>query len=70
MGPACARACRPALLTGGMNRITFAGKISSISQQQMYLDGTAMLIVVGVALDTMRQMPTQLFIRGYRGFIR
>jgi preprotein translocase subunit SecY len=36
----------------------------------MYLGGTAMLIVVGVALDTMRQLQTQLFMRGYRGFIR
>jgi preprotein translocase subunit SecY len=53
-----------------MNRITFAGKISSISHQQMYLDGTAMLIVIGVALDTLRQLPTQPFMRGYRGFIR
>jgi hypothetical protein len=48
---------------------TVAGKVSGISQQQMYLGGTAMLIVVGVALDTMRQLQTQLFMRGYRGFI-
>jgi preprotein translocase subunit SecY len=75
-----------AYLTGVMNRITFAGasflgfitvilpiaadKISGISQQQMYLGGTAILIVVGVALDTMRQLQTQLVMRQYRGFIR
>ncbi|HYL08695.1 MAG TPA: preprotein translocase subunit SecY, partial [Candidatus Udaeobacter sp.] len=54
-----------------MNRVTFAGamflgfitvilpiatsKISGIPHQQMYLGGTAILIVVGVALDTMKQ---------------
>jgi len=75
-----------AYLTGVMNRITFAGasflgfitvvlpiaadKISGISQQQMYLGGTAILIVVGVALDTMRQLQTQLVMRQYRGFVR
>ncbi len=69
-----------------MNRITFAGamflgfitvilpiatsKISGIPHQQMYLGGTAILIVVGVALDTMKQLQTQLVMRQYRGFIR
>ena len=28
-----------------------------------------MLIVVGVALDTMRQLEAQLIMRNYRGFI-
>jgi preprotein translocase subunit SecY len=75
-----------AYLSAVMNRITFAGacflgfitvilpiaadRISGISQQQMYLGGTAILIVVGVALDTMRQLQTQLVMRQYRGFIR
>jgi preprotein translocase subunit SecY len=36
----------------------------------MYLGGTAILIVVGVALDTMKQLETQLIMRQYRGFIR
>jgi preprotein translocase subunit SecY len=69
-----------------MNRVTFAGatflgfitvvlpiataKISGIPHQQMYLGGTAILIVVGVALDTMKQLQTQLVMRQYRGFIR
>jgi preprotein translocase subunit SecY len=69
-----------------MNRITFAGaiflgvitvllpivasKVSSIPPTQMYLGGTAVLIVVGVALDTMKQLETQLVMRQYRGFIR
>src|SRR6266571_1485730 len=69
-----------------MNRVTFVGalflgfitvvlpiatsKISGINQQQMYLGGTAILIVVGVALDTMKQLQTQLVMRQYRGFIK
>jgi preprotein translocase subunit SecY len=36
----------------------------------MYLGGTAILIVVGVALDTMKQLQTQLVMRQYRGFIK
>ncbi len=44
--------------------------ISGIPRQQMYLGGTAILIVVGVALDTMKQLETQLVMRQYRGFIR
>ena len=69
-----------------MNRVTFVGacflgfitvilpiataKISGIPHQQMYLGGTAILIVVGVALDTMKQLQTQLVMRQYRGFIK
>jgi preprotein translocase subunit SecY len=69
-----------------MNRVTFVGaiflgfitvvlpigtaKISGIPHNQMYLGGTAILIVVGVALDTMKQLQTQLVMRQYRGFIR
>jgi preprotein translocase subunit SecY len=36
----------------------------------MYLGGTAILIVVGVALDTMKQIETQLIMRQYKGFIK
>jgi preprotein translocase subunit SecY len=36
----------------------------------LYLGGTAILIVVGVALDTMKQIETQLLMRQYKGFIR
>ncbi|HEY1455751.1 MAG TPA: preprotein translocase subunit SecY [Candidatus Dormibacteraeota bacterium] len=73
-------------LAAVMNRVTFVGacflgfitvilpiatsKISGIDTQQMYLGGTAILIVVGVALDTMKQLQTQLVMRQYRGFIR
>ncbi len=73
-------------LAAVMNRITFAGgiflgmitvvlpiataRLTGISTQNLYLGGTAILIVVGVALDTMKQLETQLIMRQYRGFIR
>ncbi|MSQ14743.1 MAG: preprotein translocase subunit SecY [Dehalococcoidia bacterium] len=36
----------------------------------LQLSSTALLIVVGVALDTMRQLEAQLMMRNYEGFIR
>ena len=34
------------------------------------LGGTSVLIVVGVALDTMRQMESQMMMRSYEGFLQ
>ena len=34
------------------------------------LGGTSILIIVGVALDTIRQMEAQLMMRSYEGFLR
>ncbi len=42
----------------------------SSSTTGLYLGGTAILIVVGVALDTMQQIETQLLMRQYKGFIK
>jgi preprotein translocase subunit SecY len=69
-----------------MGRITLAGAlflamitvilplgtsfVTGVSTSSLYLGGTAVLIVVGVALDTMQQIETQLLMRQYRGFIR
>jgi preprotein translocase subunit SecY len=69
-----------------MSRITLAGGLflagvtvllplatsflTGVSTTQFLLGGTAILIVVGVALDTMKQIETQLLMRQYRGFIR
>jgi preprotein translocase subunit SecY len=33
------------------------------------IGGTALLIVIGVALDTMKQIESQLIKRHYKGFI-
>ncbi|MSP78336.1 MAG: preprotein translocase subunit SecY [Dehalococcoidia bacterium] len=45
-----------------------AQKVTGI--QGIQLSSTALLIVVGVALDTMRQLEAQLTMRRYEGFIR
>ncbi|KZL93193.1 preprotein translocase subunit SecY [Clostridium magnum] len=36
----------------------------------IYFGGTGLLIIVGVALDTLRQMESQLVMRHYQGFLR
>ncbi len=66
-----------------LNRITLAGALflglvailPFIARQltgitQLGLGSTALLIVVGVAIDTMRQLESQLLMRNYEGFIR
>jgi preprotein translocase subunit SecY len=49
--------------------ITLLTDIRTIGQSSI-LSGTALLIMVGVALDTMRQLEAQLTMRRYEGFIR
>ena len=65
-----------------LSRITLAGAIyvsavcvlPTILIQQInvpfYFGGTALLIVVGVALDTVAQLETHLLTRNYQGFMR
>lgn len=38
--------------------------------QTLYLGGTGLLIVVGVTLDTMRQLESQLMMKQYEGFMK
>jgi preprotein translocase subunit SecY len=38
--------------------------------QSLTISSTGMIIVVGVVLDTMRQLEAQLMMRNYEGFIR
>lgn len=44
--------------------------MTGVSTTSLYLGGTSILIVVWVALDTMRQIEAQLQMRDYQGFIR
>ncbi len=37
---------------------------------QFYFGGTSLLIVVGVAMDTVQQLEAQLVMRNYDGFVR
>ena len=45
-------------------------RAKSIAYTDPKLGGTSVLIVVGVALDTMRQMESQMMMRHYEGFLR
>jgi len=64
------------------NRITLAGAIFlaaiailpslliKVTELPVYFGGTSLLIVVGVALDTMKQMESNLLMRHYQGFLK
>jgi preprotein translocase subunit SecY len=40
------------------------------THQQFYFGGTSLLIVIGVALETMKQLEAQLMMRSYEGFLK
>jgi preprotein translocase subunit SecY len=44
--------------------------MSSVSDVQFYFGGTGLLIVVGVALDTLQQIESHLLMRHYDGFMK
>ena len=48
--------------------ITFVGDLTGV--QTLRLGGTSVLIVVGVVVETMKQLEAQLLQRSYEGFIR
>jgi len=64
------------------SRITLAGAVFlagiavlpsalvSATELPIYYGGTSLLIVVGVALDTMKQMESNLLMRHYQGFLK
>ena len=50
---------------------TFLIQFFNFSQSTEHvLGGTSLLIIVGVALDTMRQMESQMMMRSYEGFLK
>lgn len=66
-----------------MSRITLAGAIflaliailpnfvaAATNIQGVYFGGTALLIIVGVALDTMKQIESLILMRHYQGFMK
>ncbi len=70
-------------ITRVMNRITFSGAvflaviaimpniiIAFTGITSIYFGGTGLLIVVGVALDTMKQIEAHLLMRHYQGFMK
>ena len=69
-------------LTKVMTRITFVGAVflafistlphllQQFTTLQIGFGGTSLLIVVGVALDTMKQLEAQMMMRNYQGFLK
>lgn len=65
-----------------MNRVTLAGAlflaiiavlpsvVMTATNLPLYFGGTSLLIVVGVALDTMKQIEANLLMRHYQGFLK
>src|SRR5699024_1396734 len=47
----------------------FLGKLANLPQS-VQIGGTSILIVVGVALQTMKQLESQLVKRHYKGFLK
>lgn len=69
-------------ITKVMSRITLFGAIflsaiavlpaiiMGLTNLELYFGGTALLIVVGVALDTMKQLEASMLMRSYEGFMK
>ena len=65
-----------------MNRITLVGAIflalvavlptmvGQFTKLDVHFGGTSLLIAVGVALDTMKQLEQQMIMRNYQGFLK
>jgi preprotein translocase subunit SecY len=47
-----------------------AGIITNVGTASTIMSSTSLLIMVGVALDTMRQLESQLLMRNYDGFLK
>ena len=41
-----------------------------VTGMNLYFGGTSLLIAVGVALDTVRQLENQMLMRNYQGFLK
>jgi preprotein translocase subunit SecY len=59
-----------AILPGIMQLVGFLLRIPGIEQSALVVDGAGLIIVVGVVIDTMRQLEAQLLMRHYEGFIK
>ena len=65
-----------------MSRITFFGGLflaciavlpavlMGVANMDLYFGGTSLLIVVGVAIDTMKQIESNMMMRNYEGFMK
>lgn len=58
------------ILPGIMTLLGVILRIDGIEQSSLVVSGAGLIIVVGVVIDTMRQLESQLLMRQYEGFIR
>ncbi len=57
-----------AIMPGVMQLVGVILKIDGIQQSVLVISGSGLIIVVGVVIDTMRQLESQLLMRHYEGF--
>ncbi len=50
--------------------LIFGTELIGLEQSALVITGSGLIIVVGVVLDTMRQLEAQLLMRNYEGFIK
>jgi len=58
-----------AILPGIMQLVGVILRIEGIEQSALVVNGAGLIIVVGVVIDTMRQLESQLLMRQYEGFL-
>jgi len=58
-----------AILPGIMQLLGVILRIDGIEQSVLVISGSGLIIVVGVVIDTMRQLEAQLLMRNYEGFV-
>ncbi len=58
-----------AILPGIMQLVARVLQIPGLEQSALVVDGAGLIIVVGVVIDTLRQLEAQLLMRRYEGFI-
>ncbi len=59
-----------AVLPGIMAVVAALLRIDGLEQSVLVISGSGLIIVVGVVIDTMRQLESQLLMRHYEGFIK
>lgn len=59
-----------AIMPGIMTLIGALLRIDGLQQSVLIVSGSGLIIVVGVVIDTMRQLEAQLLMRHYEGFIK
>ena len=59
-----------AIMPGIMQLVGVILRIEGIQQSALVISGSGLIIVVGVVIDTMRQLEAQLLMRHYEGFVK